>query len=160
MKYWHKILGKNKAIELNSYGPDDKNRFDNVECHVDIRKNTDHSGISIFVYLFKYGFEIDFYDVRHWYDEKNRYYFPGEELMLMEDHLLEHGDHTHYIVNNATHHLCLIKKRVDFSKLTTKEYLDLGYVYYFYRKYVPEYENVPFGEFISSDFKVDLDDMV
>ena len=64
-----KLLKRNKAIEFNLYK---SNTIVNFEFRLNVR--TDHAGLQTQFGLLGYELEFNFYDTRHWDDEKDTWY--------------------------------------------------------------------------------------
>ena len=65
---WNKMVSKNKSIEFNIY------RSSSIFLtKFEISTRCDHAGFNIeFGFLF-HEFEFNFYDIRHWDDEENKW---------------------------------------------------------------------------------------
>lgn len=63
-------ISKNKTLEIQiDYFKDDKSSI--VEFHFDLTRNRDHAGMDFRITVWKFFFNIHFYDNRHWYDGKD-----------------------------------------------------------------------------------------
>lgn len=77
-------VAKHKTIELECY------RQTQMLFEFDFlwHSKSDHAGVTMTIGLFCHAFSFNFYDNRHWNDEENRWYRPGESIEEFEDNLL------------------------------------------------------------------------
>lgn len=82
--YWDEKLSEFKAFSIQVETPwsgysDDFNVF---EICFHWRTKQDHAGPFLHVALLGFEVILNLYDVRHWYEEENRWFKPGEEAQL------------------------------------------------------------------------------
>lgn len=70
-------LAKNKYLELQIawFG----HKFDLLGLKLSHYPKSDHTPYNFEFCIFNVEFIVTLYDSRHWNEEENRYYFPGEE---------------------------------------------------------------------------------
>ena len=74
-------LTKNKHVELSLY-----RKFEwTISFVVEYTTKTDHAGFTFNLNLLGLEFEVKIYDSRHWNDDENRWYLPGEEQREFEE---------------------------------------------------------------------------
>lgn len=76
-------LSKNKFIELqiSKWG----HSWTLIGLTINPSWYRDHAGLFLEFELFNYALIINFYDHRHWYREKGRWFLPGEEEEVYGD---------------------------------------------------------------------------
>jgi len=90
-------LTQNKSFEVQLSGWDATSWFD-VSCKWDFKG--DHCGPKLTIEIYNIFFCVQIYDHRHWNEEANRFYQPGEESFLSD---LEeaYGKHPFTIESNT-----------------------------------------------------------
>jgi hypothetical protein len=83
---WFKKITKHKGIEFNLYRRSLDRGFTFCFLQLETRWRTDHGGIFFELIFLNYGFDWQFYDGRHWNDEKNRYETDEEIAAEIEEY--------------------------------------------------------------------------
>ena len=75
--WWEPKISKHKAIclQLSWVQP----RHIDLGCEFDSSWKDDHAGFALTISLFKIMFHFNFYDIRHWDDEKDQWVIYEED---------------------------------------------------------------------------------
>ncbi len=77
---------KEKGLEINVYWSEEAHSY--FSFHTSWTRKQDHAGFTLDFSIWKFDFEFNFYDARHWNYEADRYYYPGEE----QQRRIEYGE--------------------------------------------------------------------
>lgn len=75
--YFHVGPVLNKALEVGGGRANWKN--EGFDYRFQVRSRGDHAGLTFWIELSGFLFELNLHDTRHWNHEKGRFYLPGEE---------------------------------------------------------------------------------
>ena len=85
---------KNKRLEIETYSD---NKYEWFDLSVQWTRNQDHAGLRFSGALWKYSFDMHFYDIRHWDEYKNQWktYPENKDEIAQEKAEDEHYDNLH-----------------------------------------------------------------
>ncbi len=85
MKFFkHGMVTENKAFEFLLSWDKSNDPFTLASFDISFSTKGDHAGLQIYKRLWKFTFEFNFYDTRHWNRKTNAFYLPGEEEAELE----------------------------------------------------------------------------